>query len=241
MRPERRFTERIGKMREKRFTLIELLVVIAIIAILAGMLLPALSRARENAKASECLGNQKQISLMLGLYADGSKGWLPVPVGFAAYEKDGGYSGWINQLKLFKTAEKKSFRCPVEQKREFSYSLNAHEPYARVKRWNSFTQSQLSQSRVGTSRIILVEESPFSLFADGDCDQDNYTQNSSPDTAGAPERHTGYTLSFADGHCAKVKHYDFNMITYYTDRLSGWLGNTWTADPAVTIKDSSLR
>jgi len=81
---------------EDSFTLIELLVVIAIIAILAGLLLPALNRARQKGKATKCMSQLKQSSLAMLMYANDNEEYLPSPT--SAY----GLGHWNDQLLYYK-------------------------------------------------------------------------------------------------------------------------------------------
>jgi prepilin-type N-terminal cleavage/methylation domain-containing protein/prepilin-type processing-associated H-X9-DG protein len=103
--------------RRSGFTLVELLVVIAIIAILAGLLLPALGRAKEKSWSANCLSNIRQIGVATVMYANENGDALPR----SAHQG----SSWVGTLQPY-AGGTNLWRCPRDEnkKRRYSFALN---------------------------------------------------------------------------------------------------------------------
>ena len=149
------------------FTLIELLVVIAIIAILAGLIFPALSGALEKGRRARCVGNLRNIGQALCLYADDWNGYLP-----AIY--DPSYVTWDTKILPYLSGSKAVFLCPSDPwpradptKFARTYAANGGYGYAPFTGqdlpFGDFERNpihRLDQVALSTNRLIMVAERP---------------------------------------------------------------------------------
>lgn len=115
----RRASRRDGPTHGAGFTLVELLVVMAIIAMLAGMLLPALGNAKTKAGQARCISNNKQVILAFQMYADDHRDSYPLCLGWhASGGKDGSFGVFVamtNRPLYRYQGSPEVFRCPADK------------------------------------------------------------------------------------------------------------------------------
>ena len=140
---------------KKQFTLIELLVVIAIIAILAAMLLPALSAARERARSAHCLSNMKQITLYETMYADNFNGMLIIQ----SNQSNNTWTG-LAAAELDSTSDYKDnpdlFHCPSAQLvRQASGDVDSWHLYGNPNQ-NAYDYNRVISKNNGTTGYVAI-------------------------------------------------------------------------------------
>ena len=216
-------SRKINLFSRKNFTLIELLVVIAIIAILASMLMPALQKARDAGKMTNCKNNSRQIAQTILRYTDDFKGHLP------GFTSDGSHQCWaVTYLKYIGYADprpefnirytgaakwKKEFSCPfypdssVEGRRKISCYLatcylmsSAISPSNRADGGVAYTSAvkpRLISNYKQPSRIyMLLEATAWCYFQLGGVQPSNFISG-----------HTDkMNISFLDGHTEAVSY-----------------------------------
>jgi prepilin-type N-terminal cleavage/methylation domain-containing protein/prepilin-type processing-associated H-X9-DG protein len=174
--------------RRAAFTLIELLVVLAVIGLLAGLLLPAVSRATESGRSTACLSNLRQVGIALQLYVDDNHNRLPVMRDRAL---EAAVEAVTNAVPTTNAAASMDLvlrpylgapgvlRCPSDRKRFFELTGSSYS-------WNSLLNGQ----DAGQLRVFAIDFDPHQIPVVFDKEAFH--------AARGPKRGVNYL--YADGH-----------------------------------------
>jgi prepilin-type N-terminal cleavage/methylation domain-containing protein/prepilin-type processing-associated H-X9-DG protein len=226
----------------KAFTLIELLVVIAIIAILAAMLLPALSAAKQHAWTTGCNSNLHQIGLGMRMYADDNHELYPESGGYIQWGTNdfaapvgSGLPSWMQQIVSY-TLNTNVYRCPgnvqlpLDEQGPFNYFNGCNAAYGQA------------DSAASVNAVKIMFPSAYVLGGDTagisggalkfyplDADKDDYTQNCVGGAAPTSitevwQIHSkGQNVMFADGHSKWYASYNASEMTFGYAVMSNWV------------------
>ena len=200
--------------RRAAFTLIELLVVIAIIAILAAILFPVFSKAREKGRQSNCANNERSLILAALMYSEDYGTWPPD----FAIQPTGGLMPYTDGRGVF--------HCP-------SHDTTFDSSYA----WNSYIIGDSGNNIYYTPGSVL-QPSKVAAVWDGAGNRGCfYWYNNGPNSYGISQRHNGYAnIGFADGHVKSVNTMAAREIGLaYNDGNYMVQSSVWPPHPPGTV------
>jgi len=229
-------------VNQRGFTLIELLVVIAIIAILAAMLLPALSAAKQKAWTTSCNSNLHQIGLAMRMFADEHGELYPesgADIHWNLTNPNASTNSWMQQAVAY-VGNTNAYNCPgnvqlpVDMRGPFNYFNGCRAAYVAAGGFAAVNGTAimfpaafvLSGDTCGIPNVTSGEDG--GTFDPDDADKDDYSQN----CVGGPDNGTpfelwqvhslGQNILFADGHVKWYKGYNADEMTFRYDSISGW-------------------